>query len=262
MHGVSRSRRLSQFASSFTAEICGLIEALEIANQSHQPRFTIFSDSRSVLQSIAQYNSTNPLIQKIQTLLLNLQSTEKVVSLCWCPAHVGVPQNEAVDGAARAAAQSDDRPIDNSVPYRDHYTLIKSLLKSKWNEEWSNITGNKLRIIKNHINPPSEPIHPNRRYSIILTRLRIGHSLLTHQHLMERRPAPMCIFCDLCTMTIRHILAECTQLTISRSLWFPFANNNDPAESLLNKILTNNHKTFNINAIINFLMENNILHRI
>ena len=147
--------------------------------------------------------------------------------MCWCPAHVGVQQNEAADEAARLIAQSEQEPMEIGVPCRDHYPRIKAIMKTKWAEQWTNTTNNKLRTIKDHINQPPTSYHHNRKLSVILTRLRIGHTLLTHQHLMERRPAPQCIFCDAYPMSIRHILAECTALNNSRQQYFPFVSNTD-----------------------------------
>ena len=46
------------------------------------------------------------------------------------------------------------------------------------------------------------------RRDVILTRLRIGHSRLTHKHYLLGGDFPECIPCD-CRLTIKHVLIEC-----------------------------------------------------
>ena len=169
LENTAHTKKLSKYASNYTAELYGIITALEAIEQSNNNNFSIFTDSKSIIPTINHYDSTNPLIQKIQTQIYTLQSAQKTVSICWCPAHVGVQQNETADEAARLIAESEEEPIDVRVPYRDHYTRIKEIIRAKWTEEWSNTTNNKLRTIKDHINPPPESHHRNRKMSVIPT---------------------------------------------------------------------------------------------
>ena len=254
------SVKLSQYASNFSAELHGIILALNFVNNSDRNSFSIFTDSKSALFAISHLDSTHPPIQQIQTLLYNSQCAHKTVSLCWCPAHVGVPLNEAADQAARLIATDPDvAPASISVPYRDHYSLIKTSIRSKWQHSWNTINGNKLRTIKDHVQPPPASHHANRRNSIILTRLRIGHTRFSHQHLMERQPPPLCTHCARCTVSVRHILSECPFLLPIRQRWFPFNSPTDPSDLQLQRILTDVHHNFNINSIIGFLRESTIL---
>ena len=175
---------------------------------------------------------------------------------------MGVPLNEAADDAARQAAQSNAEPIQLSVPYKDLYTAIKSSVKSSWQEEWSNTHCNKLRSIKDSIVASPESADHNRKSSIIITRLCIGHTRLTHQHLMERRPAPHCPFCANDTFTVEHLLAVCPQLTVSRQRWLSYCTPTTTVEVIMKKILTNNYKIFEITSIIGFLREHRLLSKI
>ena len=56
----------------------------------------------------------------------------------------------------------------------------------------------------------------NRKYGVIINRLRIGHTRLTHSFRMESRPHPP--LCDQCEgdheLTVKHILIECNFLKI------------------------------------------------
>ena len=55
-----------------------------------------------------------------------------------------------------------------------------------------------------------------RKKETTLCRLRIGHTRLTHGHLMSRDPQPFCDDC-LVPLTVRHILVECPSLGYERS---------------------------------------------
>ena len=47
-----------------------------------------------------------------------------------------------------------------------------------------------------------------RKEDVILTRLRIGHTRLTHRHYLANEDAPECIPCDR-PLTVKHILIQC-----------------------------------------------------
>ena len=59
----------------------------------------------------------------------------------------------------------------------------------------------------------------NRKEYIILTRLRIGHSRLTHKQYLLNEEFPECIPCD-CPLTIKHVLIECVDTADIRRQYF------------------------------------------
>ena len=59
----------------------------------------------------------------------------------------------------------------------------------------------------------------NRKEDVILTRLRIGHSRLTHKHYLLGEKIPECIPCD-CLLTIKHVLMECIDTADIRKQYF------------------------------------------
>ena len=50
-------------------------------------------------------------------------------------------------------------------------------------------------------------------------RIRIGHTRLTHGHLMEGSPAPYCGSC-IVPLTVEHVMAECPDYRPQRQLYF------------------------------------------
>ena len=51
----------------------------------------------------------------------------------------------------------------------------------------------------------------SRRDSVLLNRLRIGHTRLTHSFLLTGDDLPECGTCQ-CPLTVKHILVECVDL--------------------------------------------------
>src|SRR5678815_3608215 len=66
--------------------------------------YTIFSDSRSALQSLLDRSTRNPLVCAIQQSLCLLPAQNHYIEFCWVPSHVSVPGNEWADEEAKQAA--------------------------------------------------------------------------------------------------------------------------------------------------------------
>ena len=58
---------------------------------------------------------------------------------------------------------------------------------------------------------------------ITLSRLRIGHTRITHSYLLKEKQQPMCYACQT-KYTRKHILIKCTDLTHIRKTFYS-ANN-------------------------------------
>ena len=141
---------------------------------------------------------------------MKLRRRHKNASFCWCPAHVGIPGNKAADTATVAAIDSIMEVNNEEIPCRDWYPKVKKAL----NEQWHNAQHNKLRLIKDSISAWPSSSCTDRKTSIILTRLRIGHTKATHQYLMERLYQPYCED-SLVPLTFKHFLAECPSHNLS-----------------------------------------------
>ena len=57
------SAKLSSSASIYTAELTDIIDAMNMAYHTNQKSFVIYSDSKSALESLNNYNSPHPLVQ-------------------------------------------------------------------------------------------------------------------------------------------------------------------------------------------------------
>jgi len=182
------TRRLSSHASIFSAEALALTLALEIVETARDRNFWIFSDSLSCLQAIKFRQLQNPFILNIlQKCHILTVTHDKIVQFCWIPSHVGISGNEKVDLAAKDAIQL---PISNNIK------LPKPTL---WKTKLHNIT--------------------TRRDEVVLHRIRIGHTYLTHSYLLKQENSPDCSTCK-CLLTVQHILLECPNYNLIRVKYF------------------------------------------
>ena len=251
----SQSYRLNSSATVFTAELYAILQAIIFISQHASLAFTIFTDSTSSLHAIFQYNNPHPIVSQIQRWLIQLHSLHKTVHFCWSPAHVGIVPNEEADAAARNVATHVGPPHITAIPHRDYYPVIRALILNFWNDEWTNTPlTNKLRSVKDSTSVWQSSNNKNRRYEVVLARLRIGHTLATHQYLVENRPPPYCGDCVV-PLTVKHILLECPSLVEERTRYLGTPGS-------LDQILNENSLSFNINNIMNFLKHVNYYTRL
>ena len=175
---------LPKVATVFSAEIRAIIITLIEIQRIRNRKYTIFSDSLSSLQAIVNYNHQSPMIVKVQNLINECTHMHKQITFCWIPSHVGIEGNERADAAAKEAAEDAVQQV-GPLPHTDYYPIYKTALKQRWQREWQNQTQNKLHSIKPNVKQWTTSTQNNRRKSIILTRLRIGHTKLTHEFLCQ-----------------------------------------------------------------------------
>ena len=150
------------------------------------------------------------ILDKLQTLKVNGFS----IAFCWIPSHVGIQGNEKADKKAKAGLNR-VKLINYNFPYTDYIPKVKTYVRKKWQQRWD--AKHLERSIKLHeIIPVIKPFYLNglnRKDEVVIHRIRIGHTRLTHKHLMEslpiRRREPHCNFCYLDSLTIKHILIDC-----------------------------------------------------
>ncbi|MPC18766.1 hypothetical protein E2C01_011659 [Portunus trituberculatus] len=82
------------------------------------------------------------------------------------------------------------------------------MLRDLWQSSWNMQNDNKLHAIKPTILPWPLSTHRNRRWETALARLRLGHTGLTHGHLLPREPPLVCPRCH-CALSVSHIFLDC-----------------------------------------------------
>ena len=200
------AQKLDDMASVFTAELLAIEMSLKNIRRFRAKSCIIYSDSMSSIQAILGGKVEDRRIGAIIETLATLEQQNVKTSFCWIPGHSGIQGNEEVDRLAKRACKRST--IDKvSVPSSDCKAYIKQVIKKRWQTRWENITDNKkLRSIQESTNRKIMKL--SRIDELKLTRLRIGHTRLTHGHLLIGEDAPMCIACDT-PVTVKHLLVDC-----------------------------------------------------
>ena len=180
------SKRLPDKASIFTAEMEALASALRYIKVSEFNKFVIFCDFKSALQALLS-KWDHPSVLFILKFLIELHAKRKIVVFCWLPSHMGVSGNEKADAAAKAAFEKEISEC--LLPYSDSRQYIGQYVRDLWQREWDLAVHNKLHAIKPTIGGQSAT-YRSRKEQVILDRLRIGHTRLTHSFLLKGEPPP------------------------------------------------------------------------
>jgi len=108
--------------------------------------------------------------------------------------------NSAADGAAKDALLLSVSNL--TVPHSDYKSLIRLQALRQGQLRWNCETDNKLHWIEPRVNVINMFRFP-RRDEIIIHRLRIGHTYLTHGHFLRFSP-PRCLACQV-NLTVEHV---------------------------------------------------------
>ena len=255
---MERSGTLSPSASIFTAELNGVLKAVQEIILSEEISFTIYCDSKSVLQSLSQFNPRHPLVLEILEWLLLAKRRGKEVAICWVPAHVGVVGNELADELAKSAASS-VVPRNHKLPYRDFFPHIRQSVKNKWQQCWEalRLTNKKMRGITSSTRPWHYASMP-RRWETALCRLRIDHTRLLHGYLMSASPQTFCMYCPV-PLTVEHLLVECPSLRDERNRFLTYGKIGNSFK--LDRILSG-EGDFSLRGLFGFLLHCEALDKI
>ena len=86
---------------------------------------------------------------------------------------------------------------------------IIKIINKAWNRRWKNEKKTFLHSIRNSIFEQNPALSQNRKDQILITRLRIYHTTLTHQYLFSRTTKPECEQCKT-PINVKHLLIYCT----------------------------------------------------
>ena len=105
------------------------------------------------------------------------------------------------------------------VPFIDSKVFLKLFFEQLWNSRWKDIQEtNKLRSLTGSPGSSYWSMFSSRRDQVAYSRLRIGHTKLTHRYLLEKSSPPECQTCKT-NLTVRRILLDCREFSDRRSLF-------------------------------------------
>ena len=171
----TRSYRLRDGCSIFTAAVEAIDKALKYVKVSSVERLVIFSDSMSVLQAIESQESKNPLVNRVLQTCQEIISNGKFITFCWIPGRRDIRGNEDADRAAKDAL-SEAQPAHFELPCTYAFIKIQPFVSSLWQKRWDVEVGNKLHAIMPQIDDKYCSECTNRKDEVIINRLRIGHT--------------------------------------------------------------------------------------
>ena len=209
------SWKIDRSASVVTTELSAIWKAVELCEPSTWKEITICSDSINALRRLENVYSKDTLTKKILSKLHTLRSTGADIQFMWIPGHVGLGDNEKADRMAKEAAGG--MPTSEELlpaVVEDLKMYIKKKARATWELQWQNCTV-ALRDIRRSTAPFPFPKELVRKEKIILTRLAIGHTRLTHEHLLVGQRPPRCPLCGI-QLTVQHILIDCPNLQQKR----------------------------------------------
>ncbi|XP_062554074.1 uncharacterized protein LOC134219369 [Armigeres subalbatus] len=221
--------------SVFSAEAAAIFQAI---SQPNSGPTLIVSDSASALSALPSASNRHPFIQAIQEYI------DDNTTLMWVPGHAGIAGNESADILANIGRASPY--ITRSVPADDVKRWLKQQISTAWANEWRK-QRNLCRMVKNSTLPGTDL--PNRREQMVLSRMRTGHTNLTH-NLGPGEFHHKCIICH-CTNTICHLLNNCPQYDEARR-----------ANNISNAVDALKNDPINERLLINFLKDSKLFHRI
>ena len=176
---------LHEHTSIFTAEAVALKLAVQHIQREAIRKSVIYSDSLSCLQALQKKNMDNPILREIIHILSYLGQVGSQVEFCWIPGHTGIKGNEKADKIAKEHICH--KIYEIKTPYSDFKPRISQYVNSLFQAKWDICVGNKLHEINDTFLTTSKIYSDNRKEDVVLTRLRIGHSRLTHRPPWGRR---------------------------------------------------------------------------
>lgn len=195
-------------ASVFSAELTAILQAILFTREIEGNKILICSDSQSTLKAISKMYAKTSLVLRIQDVLAE---SEKSFMFLWIPSHVGIRGNETADESAKRGRKSQKTGLE-TISREDLKHKTKLRTWEKWMRELLK-TKNRVFKLRGKVRR-EEKNQLSRRDAMIISRLRIGHTRVTHRHLMTNEQPPVCVCGE--NFTVDHILG-CTNADMLRN---------------------------------------------
>lgn len=210
-----KSRRLRDETSIFTCELEAIREAVKKGRKSEKDLIVICTDSLSAIQAIQRIYAINQTVLRVKELIQ--RSANKTFLFIWVPSHKGIEGNENADALANAATEKSENKIKYFPLTKSDYKLrIKRHIREKINNWWRDVSPskNKLREIRRNFGQCRFLKFLKRVEAVKITRLRLGHTRLTHDYLMNKEDKTICECGD--ELTVKHIFHSCPRFRKTR----------------------------------------------
>ena len=113
-------------------------------------------------------------------------------------------------------------PTSFKIPFSSFKPSINKDVLEEWQTSWNNSIWNKLLEIKPTIGEDQSVVR-NIPNEVVLARVRLGHTRVTHLYLLLGEEQPHCVDCD-APFTVRHFLLDCGYFAQVRNICFHVDN--------------------------------------
>jgi ribonuclease HI len=205
-------KSINEMCSVYTAEAKAIFDAcLILKNFSHR-RVAIATNSLSNLMGVINPGNWNRLISWIRHFIYSSSN----IQLVWIPVHTGLLGNENAGAEAKKVA-TQDRVDDATPEFRDFRRIVSEYEFTARKNRWANVEDNKMKEHKILLSKDRTYLTGNRAEDVFISRIRIGHTRLTHGHeAISRASATLVVVFFLTFSIIFHSL-------VVKKDCFPFA---------------------------------------
>jgi len=118
-------------------------------------------------------------------------------------------------------------------PVGDLLTCVNQLCVNEWQQLWNQRTFNKLYSVQQAVGR-NVSSSLGRYDSVLINRLRIGHTSVTNSYLLKGESQPVCKVCHF-LLTVKHLLVDCTRYSATRQKYFKVNTLKDVFENVASR---------------------------
>ena len=261
VHGEMRYKtKLKPQYSIFTAEAVALLQAINYVKFNCIQKSVICVDSLSVLLALQAGGRSHPLITDSSDLLHGLKDAGQECLILWVPSHSGIYGNEVADSQAKQAASNPGLEEEYEVTLQEYVPFLRTACHAQFNQLWAAYDRPTcLKDIKHEAGQWASSTRVVRREEIVLCRLRLGHTRLTHSFILDREARPECLLCD-CYLTVQHILLDCLKYADLRRQLSALCQTHD-LPLTLSSLLGDSHPDL-LDALFHYLRDCDLLRKL
>ena len=117
------------------------------------------------------------------TSIMQCQQLLKMMPLIPLGHHIGIQGNEMVDKQAKTLLSLE--PTSFKILFSSFKPSINKYILEEWQTSWNNSIGNKVLDSKPTIGEYQSVVRNIRKEEVVLARLRLGHTRVTHSYLLQ-----------------------------------------------------------------------------
>ena len=209
LHDECSNNQAEQLAITKALEF---LETKETDNTEHN-NVTLHTDSRITIDSIADSNNHNQLIERIRRKTAILNTKNWKIQFKWVKAHVGIQGNELADKLAKEGAKTSqicyDRPPISTIKYQ-----LRRETENEWQQRWEDTS--KGTITKEFFPTVGSRLITRINLTPNLTTIVTGHgNINSYLHRLKIASSPECS-CGRGPQTVEHIIFKCSEVKSER----------------------------------------------